>query len=459
MTTLTNKDLFLFLKDLGPALMYQEQLFDFVVKKLDINLSEKSESQLKNCLRSFCSNAYSRWQKSNRTYKKFEKKNDVWLNREFKIPVELIHGHSDESMSTSSTSHRKSFSDSTERHKRRRTQNVRESNSSEVLLHATKQKLANDGSSDMAKILDYLIKNPNEIKRVRAFCENRIDVPLYSKEKCLAVLLSLNLSKSQYINLRETCIESGTNQYVSYYNIQQAKLECYPPKDTIKITESIAMIKLQALLDLTSARLLEICKQNLDCSMDLKLICKWGFDGASSQSIYKQKFQIGNILDNSIFMTSFVPIKLVNGSNVIWMNKNPFSTRYCRPIKFEFVHENAEVSKKEYERMQSEIMNLTSKRFENIIVNYEMLFTMIDGKVCTALSDTVLSCSTCYLYGAKPSEMNNIDKVISRNIDINTCNFGISSLHAKIRCMEFLLHVSYNLSFKKWNTRDPVHKK
>jgi len=44
MTTLTNKDLFLFLKDLGSGLKYQEELLDFIVKKLDINLFEKSEN-------------------------------------------------------------------------------------------------------------------------------------------------------------------------------------------------------------------------------------------------------------------------------------------------------------------------------------------------------------------------------------------------------------------------------
>lgn len=141
------------------------------------------------------------------------------------------------------------------------------------------------------------------------------------------------------------------------------------------------------------------------------------------------------------------------------MNQNPSSTRLCRPIKFEFVHENTEVSKNEYKRMQIEITNLTPKRFENVTVNYEMLFTMIDGKVCTALSDIALSCSTCYLCRAKPSEMNDIDRIISKNIDVNACNFGISRLHTRIRCMEFLLHVSYNLSFKEWNVHDPAFKK
>lgn len=53
-------------------------------------------------------------------------------------------------------------------------------------------------------------------------------MPLFSKEKCLALFLSLNLSKRQYIKLRQTCIESGTNQWQSYYEIQ-AKLELKRP--------------------------------------------------------------------------------------------------------------------------------------------------------------------------------------------------------------------------------------
>lgn len=76
MTTLINKDLFLFLKDLSSGLKYQEELLDFIVKKLDINLFEKSENQLKNCLRLFCSNVSSRSQKSNRMLKRFEKNNN-----------------------------------------------------------------------------------------------------------------------------------------------------------------------------------------------------------------------------------------------------------------------------------------------------------------------------------------------------------------------------------------------
>lgn len=87
---------------------------------------------------------------------------------------------------------------------------------------------------------------------------------------------------------------------MSYYKIQQAKLACYPPKNNMIITETISSIDLQAILDLTSERLLTVCEQNLDRRMNLKLICKWGFDGASNQSTYKQKFLNENVTDDAI---------------------------------------------------------------------------------------------------------------------------------------------------------------
>lgn len=446
----------MFLRNSGCGFTMNTNFINFVSKEYELNLSEQSEKSLTSSLRLFYKHLSWRWKKSNRTLKIFTTKYESWLEKVYELPYDLYSISTHESASTSSSSDNKPFDDITDRHKRRRTADLRASNSADILLYAAKQKLSSDGSSDFAKVLDYLIKNPTNIERVRDFCENKFKTPLLSKEKCLALFLSLNLSKQQYIELRQTCIDNGTNQWRSYYEIQQTKAECYPPKN--KITETFAFIELQALLDHTTTRLLQVCKENVNLHTNLTLICKWGFDGASNQSTYKQHFVNENALDSSVFVTSLVPIKLTNGSDIIWMNEYPSSTRYCRPIRFHFTHENAEICKKEYERMEHEINNLISTKCGNVTVNYDMLFTMIDGKVCTILSN-VPSSSSCYLCGAKPTEMNNIDKVVMRDVDEKTYNFGISSLHAKIRCMEFLLHVSYNLEFKKWSVREPYMKK
>lgn len=75
---------------------------------------------------------------------------------------------------------------------------------------------------------------------------------------------------------------------------------------------------------------------------------------------------------------------------------------------------------------------------------------MVDGKVCTVLTNTP-SASTCVVCLAKPKEMNDLCRVRIREEREETYKFGLSSLHAWIRFMELILHVSYNLSFKKWS--------
>lgn len=71
-----------------------------------------------------------------------------------------------------------------------------------------------------------------------------------------------------------------------------------------------------------------------------------------------------------------------------------------------------------------------------------MSLTMVDGKVCNALSSTA-SAQVCYVCGASPKDMNNIDTALQRPFDTSTFRFGLSTLHAWIRFYEYFLHVAY----------------
>lgn len=92
-----------------------------------------------------------------------------------------------------------------------------------------------------------------------------------------------------------------------------------------------------------------------DTTDSIYLISKWGFDGSSGQSEYKQSFQFSTANDDaSLFVTSLVPIKSIFGHpdekhKTIWQNQRPCSPRYCRPIRLQFVHETTQVLKEEYE--------------------------------------------------------------------------------------------------------------
>ena len=76
---------------------------------------------------------------------------------------------------------------------------------------------------------------------------------------------------------------------------------------------------------------------------------------------------------------------------------------------------------------------------------------MVDGKVCNALSNT--SSMTCYICGAKPTEMNNIEECLGREVKEKYFEFGLSPLHSYIRFFEYFLHISYKLEVKLWQVR------
>lgn len=57
--------------------------------------------------------------------------------------------------------------------------------------------------------------------------------------------------------------------------------------------------------------------------------------------------------------------------------------------------------------------------------------------------------SSCFICGATTSKMNKIEEVQSRPLNEEALKFGMSLLHARIKLMECLLHVAYNIEFKR----------
>lgn len=124
------------------------------------------------------------------------------------------------------------------------------------------------------------------------------------------------MTKHQYNSIRTQAKKHGCNIYPVYHLLRYAKNECYPDKSCLQITESCAEVKLQALLDITTQRILKSQGSIIDSVSDkyfekLYLISKWGCDGSSQQSKYKQVFNSECDSDSSIFFTSVVPLQLV----------------------------------------------------------------------------------------------------------------------------------------------------
>lgn len=224
----------------------------------------------------------------------------------------------------------------------------------------------------------------------------------------------------------------------------------------MNIKDKSVEVPLQSLLDHTTTRILEISQPiltTIDKSFleNVELVAKWGFDGTSDQSQYKQR---ANFNDTDLFITWLVPLQLQTTLQeeqiILWKNPRPSSVRFCRPIRLQFLKETKEAIKIEREYIETQISQLTPLTITNpikIIIKYRLILTMADGKVWNALTDT--SSQICYICKATPKEMNKLDLVCNRSLDAATLAFGISPLHCWIRCFECLLHISYRIDIIK----------
>lgn len=283
-----------------------------------------------------------------------------------------------------------------------------------------------------------------------------------SSSTALALLIDADLSKYQYDTLKCVLQGEGYDILPPYSYILEEKSKCYP--ENIEISETKASVNLQSLMDHTTTRLFKSfskefvdARSNLECT----LTSKWGCDGSSGHSEYNQSLP-SDSTDKNLLMASMVPLSLKASSNeTVWQNKTPSSTRYCRPICFEFTKETKEKVLDLVNTMTNDISNLKNTTVmsfgKEIIVHHNLVFTMLDGKTAQTVTNTT-SGAVCYICKAKPTEMNNLENISERAINNEACKLGISSLHARIKFMECILHLGYNLPFEKWSAKEEKHK-
>lgn len=477
----TNLDIYMFLRNIGDMKNW-DSIYQAIVNRIPSDTCAEDLKMIKSFAMSYCSNLHRRWISAGRNQKTFLTRYTEWLQNNIIWPsctsvnLEEIFQDQDENVedinlqedthfqeqevastsnvrTSTSTCVRKPFSELGNKQKKRRSGSLLEY-STEELAFALVTKLRSDERLDTARVIDHILSNPESVAVIKTTLFGKDKKDSIDNDHALALYTSLNLSKWKYICLRQVLSDYAAPVLPSYYKLLQAKERCYP--SDIEISESGARIKLQSLLDLTVQRILELAKKKCDSSSEgLKLISKWGFDGASSQSTYKQRSEDINFDDSSIFMASLVPLKLVMSNDIIiWENPKPSSTHYCRPIMFEFQKETADFIKKEEARFEEDINNLTTTKCDGLEISHELHMTMIDGKVASIITDTSAA-SVCNICLAKPSEMNNLSQIYSRPVREDIYKYGLSSLHMWIRCMECVLHISYNMDFQMWSARGP----
>ena len=94
-------------------------------------------------------------------------------------------------------------------------------------------------------------------------------------------------------------------------------------------------------------------------------------------------------------------------ATIVWKNPRSSSPRFCRPIQLQFVHEDVQSTLKEVTDIELQIEGLApyanEQNGKSISVTYRMSFTMIEGKVCNAVTGTT-STQRCFLCKASSKE-------------------------------------------------------
>lgn len=285
-----------------------------------------------------------RWEKSSKRHERFLEQNKDWLDASISfVPPPPRTGR-----------RKLSFEESSEKTKAKKCKIIRDNTSLPVLAHAAQMSFRKSGQPVASKILKEIIKSPTKAKKYQKSLKE-VKPHKLSAEEALGVLIEGRLSRHSYNVIRKAAPE----KFPSYTIVQNAKLECYPKRECITISEICSKVSLQGLLNHTVERLVLLQKHIID-SLDtdelpkIVLYSKWGFDGSSGHSSYKQAFLGPDSSDSSVFITSLVPLKMVCLDKIIWQNPRPSSTRFCRPLKIEYTKETSTISKLEKARVEEE---------------------------------------------------------------------------------------------------------
>lgn len=274
---------------------------DYILTKLKIdskNVRKDDLDRLKACVLSLRTRRNEKFNAASRKADKFELKNSAWLNSEFHLP-ELRIENNLENLACKSNAGRRplEFQKKSKRSQRREIAKIsiqNEYDPSRIIL-TCKHAARKSGEKDLHSVSKELSKSPHRPSKVRKLLDTSTSIKKKTPNEALSFLLDNSLTKNIYINMRLEARSCGTNIWPLYNDVRDAKAQCRPPKEVVMISETVAEVPLQSLLNHTVQRIVnlqEIIHQSMSSTdfteIDVVLTCSWGFDGSTGHLAYKQ---------------------------------------------------------------------------------------------------------------------------------------------------------------------------
>lgn len=423
-------------------------VFGTVLKNLKYTQEEQYEIGKK--LRNFTSKLVEKWKNCRRNKVFFENKNQEWLD----TPLVLIERSSSEIIGRP----QKDISECCKKTQVKKLSGLTEDVPSEALLVAASCSLYKGGKRSASQVVSMLNADEEFSGKILKTMSTPQRLPTkFSDEKALALFVDVGHTKYTWNLSKRAAKGQNADIYPCYDKLRCAKKKCYP--SVITVTDHFAEVPLQSLVDHTIARIIEAHPESFQNHIEnnnntqLTATYKWGCDGSSGHSTYRQKFNDfdGDMIDQYLFSICMVPLIVQKGPTVLWKNNRPCSTRYCRPIKLLCEKESADLSRREIQNIKSQILNIFPTFVSTLRIDHQFHMTMLDGKTFSVISES--ASQTCGICSATPKNMNDLNLVKSFPINGNLFEYGLSSLHAWIRFFECVLHIAYRIPIQKWQAR------
>lgn len=382
------------------------------------------------------------------------------------------------------------------RSKQRASKVLLQGHSTEELLLAARKIAENEGKHELYSALSLAIDIEKKASKQMISKKGRGPIP-FSEDEAVCINIEQDLPKRVYQELRLSALTKRASIYPPYHKIKDAKDACYP--EGIHVNQSMVEVPLQSLLNHTADRILYIKRETIaalqpnDQSGRLKLILsvKWGSDGSSGSSEFRQRFITDSMRESNdadLFCTSMVPLFLKLNEEIVWQNPTPPNVRFCRPISLQLGKETPEMAFEAQIRVENQIRELkpystkitvltSSKDLNNdelamnikdendtvpvqvtLDVYFHLQHTVIDPAMISAVSATNASHS-CHICCSSPSpfdqrQLNTAST--SRTVNPESFKHVISPLHAWVISFECLIHLACFLPTDSWNNRTDI---
>ena len=166
---------------------------------------------------------------------------------------------------------------------RRKTEQLRKDVEPEAIVFAAETCLTTSGKRSAATVLKDLKTSPKRAGKYKKAYRSSLEPTKKSLTPLEALLIftDAGLTKFQYEIVRT----SDKKQWPCYSILVEEKKTCYPDPDSFTVTESLAEVDLQSLLNHTAERLVlyleEVIKTLTESGRKhMKLSTKWGCDGS-----------------------------------------------------------------------------------------------------------------------------------------------------------------------------------